>query len=99
MNQGGRIRGSSSGAFVGENIAGLGAIGKSQSNILKDNERVGLQKGKYNTHAQDSKKSADASGSLSAARNLQLHRITSQQDRQIQQQILSDQMFKGDQRE
>lgn len=29
ISQAGRIRGSSSGAFVGENIAGLGAIGKS----------------------------------------------------------------------
>ena len=39
------MRESSSGALVGKNIAGIGsigAIGKSQSNILKDNDKINL---------------------------------------------------------
>jgi hypothetical protein len=39
------MRESSSGALVGKNIAGIGAIGKSQANILKDNgEKINLAK-------------------------------------------------------
>lgn len=44
MSHADRIRESSSGALVGKNIAGIGAIGKSQTNILKDNDRINLAK-------------------------------------------------------
>lgn len=65
QNSSHRIRESSSGALVGKNIAGIGnmnSIGKSSSNILKD-EKINLAKinmmnndpkKKFGTHTQDS---------------------------------------------
>lgn len=104
-----RMRESSSGAIVGKNIAGVGNIGKSSSNIIKEDRmnfgKMG-DKNKFITHGHHSSEINDrylskhkateghqqnSANALPAARNLQLHRITSQYDRKAQQQILNDQ--------
>ena len=59
--QHGRIRESSSGALVGKNIAGVGSIGKSSSNLLKEDRiskanMLSSDTKKFTTHAYDDKK-------------------------------------------
>lgn len=84
----GRIRESSSGALVGKNIAGVGQIGKSSSNLLKEDRLakaniLNNENKKFITHAYDDKNKRNEANSDNSQpiRNLQIQRITSQQDR------------------